>query len=371
VIGESVGDYRITAALGTGGVGEVYAAEHTASGDKVMLEIVHPQVTANLEATTKYLEWMKKLITVTHPGLVRVLDVHADPERSYVVRLPLEGEPLAKRIEDLGRLSLTQIAEIGKQLANTLAVVHEEDMVHGDLRPSCIYLVADPKGEIVKVLETGAAIAKRAAGIPVGPVYTAPEVWSAAAADWRIDAYSLGCVLFEMATGKPPYIGKSPEEVRAKHLSAKTPSARALMPDVPVALDVMLGRLLSKAPEDRYGSMRELARAFDAMMLGATRGSAPTAQDTPVFKPEGEVQAGVMSGELKARSKPPEDRPPEIEAGVVAEGAVIEIAPAMPIRVPSAGDTAMITRVKTGSGVWIVIVLVVLVAVGLAIALSR
>src|SRR5690606_31790636 len=115
------------------------------------------------------------------------------------------------------------------------------------LRPACIFL--EPQGglaraEPVKVTESGAGNAKRAAGINVPPAYTAPEVWSANSREWRVDAYALGCVIYEMATGKPPYVGKSDNEVRAKHLSAPTPSARSLMPDVPPTLDVMLGRLL-------------------------------------------------------------------------------------------------------------------------------
>lgn len=375
MIGETVGDYKITAALGTGGVGEVFAAEHASTGDKVMIEIVHPQVATHVEATTKYLEWMKKLTTVTHSGLVKVLDVHADPAgRSYVVRLPLEGEPLSKRIEDLGRLSLIQIGELGKQLANTLAAIHDEGVVHGDLRPQCIYLLdGGAKGDTVKILESGAAIAKRAAGIPVGPVYTAPEVWSAAASDWRIDAYSLGCVVFEMATGKPPYVGKSSEEVRAKHLSARTPSARDLMPDVPPSLDVMLGRLLSKQPEDRFGSMREIARAFETQLVGASRSLAPTPISLPAVIVGGEMdsQAGVMSGELEARTQPPVDRPLEPEAGIIAEGAVEEVVPviSMPAYVPVGAKTEMVTVPRKSPILWVVLI-VVLLGGGLAVVLA-
>ncbi len=271
MIGETVGEYKITAALGTGGVGEVFSAEHQTTGLKAAIEVVNAQFKP--EAITAYLDGARKLQNVKHAGLVPILDVGVDAAgRSYVAMAPIEGESLAKRIGDLGRLSITQIGEIGRQLANALAAVHDEGLVHGDVKPGCIFLL--PQGalarEPVQVIEIGAAIAKRASGIPVSPVYTAPEVWSANASDWRIDAYALGCVVFEMATGKPPYIGK-PEEIRAKHLSMRAPSARSMMPDVPPSLDVMLGRLMSKAPEDRYGSMREIARAFDTAMAGAAR----------------------------------------------------------------------------------------------------
>lgn len=376
MIGETVGEYKITAALGTGGVGEMFSAEHVTTGAAAVVEIVTPQISP--EATTAYLEAARKLQHLKHAGLVPVLEVGVDAQgRSFVVMAPIEGEPLAKRITDLGRLSITQIGEIARQLAHALAAVHDEGIVHGDLKSSCIFVL--PQGglarEQIKVIEIAAAQAKRASGIPVAPTYTAPEVWSANASDWRIDAYALGCVVFEMATGKPPYQGK-PEEIRAKHLSARPPSARSMMPDVPPALDVMLGRLLSKAPEDRYGSMREIARAFETVMGGAARAAAPTATDTPVYKGElggGMPEGSVASGELKARSVPPPDVQPKHEeaASVVASGAVVlqpdvQASHLDKLNRPSPGDTANI-RKQGGFPLAIVVVLVLLVGGGIAL----
>ncbi len=374
MIGETVGEYKITAALGTGGIGEMFSAEHIGTNAPAAIEIVTPQI--NPEATATYLEATRRLQALKHPGLIPILDVGVDAAgRSYVAMAPIEGEPLGKRIADLGRLSITQIGEIARQLANALAGVHDEGLVHGDLKSSCVFLL--PQGalarEPVKLLEVAAALAKRASGIPVAPVYTAPEVWSANASDWRIDAYSLGCVVFEMATGKPPYQGK-PEEIRAKHLSARPPSARSMMPDVPPALDVMLGRLLSKAPEDRYGSMREIARAFEMVMGGASRGSIPTEQGIPVFQGEiGGEPGGVTSGELKARSVPPPDvAPAPVEAAsVVASGAEIVVPEtqarhAAKLAGPSPGDTA---NIRKQGGFPIAIVVMLLVAIGGGIAL--
>ncbi len=371
MIGETVGEYKITAALGTGGVGEMFAAEHTGTSAPAVIEIVTPQI--NPEATAAYLAAMRKLQALPHAGLFPILDVGLDGAgRSYVAMAPIEGEPLAKRITDLGRLSVTQIGEIARQLAHALAAVHDEGIIHGDLKSSCIFLL--PQGglakESVKVIEIAAALAKRASGIPVAPVYTAPEVWSANASDWRIDAYSLGCVVFEMATGKPPYQGK-PEEIRAKHLSARAPSARSMMPDVPPVLDMMLGRLLSKAPEDRYGSMREIARAFELVMGGASRGSIPTEQGIPAFQGEA---GGVTSGELKARSVPPPEVAPApvIEAAsVVASGAEIVLPEtqarfAAKLTSPTPGDTANI-RKQGGSPILLVLVLLVVIGGGIAL----
>ncbi|MBA2544197.1 MAG: protein kinase, partial [Deltaproteobacteria bacterium] len=366
----------------TGGVGEVFSAEHQTSGAQAAVEVVNAQFKP--EATTAYLDGVRKLQAVKHAGLVPILDVGVDAAgRSYVAMAPIEGEPLAKRITDLGRLSITQIGEIARQLANALAAIHDEGLVHGDLKPSCIFLLpqgALARGEPVKMIEVGAVFAKRASAIPVAPVYTAPEVWSANATDWRIDAYSLGCVIFEMATGKPPYLGK-PEEIRAKHLSMRAPSARSMMPDVPPSLDVMLGRLMSKAPEDRYGSMREIARAFETIMGGATRAVATTDTSTPVFKgeiagaPAKDPEAGVTSGELKARVTPAKEPPKQPEmASVVASGAVEILPEPAPMASPTAsspgpGNTTQIKK-QGGSPLALVIILIVVVAGGgIAIAM--
>ncbi len=369
MIGETVGSYRITAALGTGGVGEVFRAEHTGTGEPVLVEIVAEQLVTHAEPLAAYLAGVEKLVTVKHPSLVRVIEAATDAAgRTFVVTEPIEGETLAIWIEKLGRLSITQIAEVSRQLSHALAAIHDEGLVHGDLRPGCIWL--PPEGELsrtpIKLSDVGSALFKRACGIRMGPVYMAPEVWSANATDWRIDAYALGCVVFEMATGKPPYIGKSAEEVRAKHLSARSPSARAQMPDVPPSLDVMLGRLLSKQPEDRYGSMREIARTFESQNVGMSKSLAPTATDTPVFQPGADSSSdiGVMSGELKARALPPQDKPPEPSMNsIIAEGGVETTLPPPPVR-HSAGETAMMMRASKKSPLAIIIIVVVLLAGG-------
>jgi serine/threonine-protein kinase len=326
LIGEVVGEYRIVSQLGTSAVADVFAGEHTDTGAKAAIELVHPQVAVHAEPMRQYLEVVRTVGKIKHGGTLKILDVGADATgRGYVVHELLAGETLGRRIETSGRLSITQIGEIGRQLANVLAATHDEGIIHGDVRPDVVFLLPQgglARGEPIKVIELGVAALKRAIGIPIGPVYTAPEMLgSGEPIDWRVDAYGLGCVAFEMATGRPPFVGASADEVRTKHLEHVPPAARSLMPDVSPALDVLIGRLLSKRPGDRFSSMREIARVFEALGGGASsRPLAQTATDTPVLV-LGELQA---KGEIQAKPVAPS---PAVPAPQVVATDSIEVAP--------------------------------------------
>ncbi|HEU0036696.1 MAG TPA: serine/threonine-protein kinase [Kofleriaceae bacterium] len=311
MIGEIVGEYRIAALLGYGGTGEQFLAEHVQTGAKARVEIVDAQIMASRVEVERYLSDVRTVAGIKHGGVRKVLDAGIDPGgRGYVVTEHLDGaDTLAQRIESSGRLSSTQIAEIGRQLANVLAVAHDENLVHGDLRPSVIWLMKQgglARGEPVKLDELGVAALKRSLGIVIGPVYAAPELLgSGASVDWRVDAYGLGCVAFEMATGRPPFLGASAEEVRAKHLEQLPPAPRSLMPDVSPALDVLIGRLLSKRPEDRFSSMREVGRVFESLGTKA-RPLAPTENNPIVVLGEVQASPAPARGESRVEDVRPE-----------------------------------------------------------------
>jgi serine/threonine-protein kinase len=305
VIGEVIGDYRIFAPLAAphGGLGSVFVGEHRELGTKAAVEVLPIELMQHAGPVQKFLHTERVIGRLRHASALRLEDAGLDATgRAYVVRELIDSDTLDERIKSLGRLSLTQISEIVRQIANLLAALHDESLVHGELRPAIVLMVPQgglARGEPVKVTQLATAALKRAAGIPIAPTYMAPELFGAAAAtDWRSDAYGLGCVAFEMATGRPPFLGATDDEVRHKHLEAVPPAARSLMPDVAPSLDIMIGRLLSKQPADRFGSMREIARAFE-QLGGAARTSplAPTANELPAYV-AGEVAA---RGEIQAK----------------------------------------------------------------------
>lgn len=294
VIGETVGGYRIVSRLGAGSAGDVFLGEHASVGSRVAIKILNP---ADPQLVQRYLREVQAASRVGHAGTVKVSDIGAPAGGpAFVVMELLQGETLAARIARTGRLSVTQIAELGRQIATVLAAIHDDNLVHRDLRPEKVVIVRDSglaTSERIKLLPgtSGLLGATHPRAIP----YLAPEGWrDPATADWRVDIYALGCMLFEMACGRQAFAGATADEVRDRHLGPTIPAARSHMPDVPPALDALIARLIAKHVEQRPKSMRELARELDGLG-GSARPLAPTFQDAPV----------LVAGELHAPTLPP------------------------------------------------------------------
>jgi serine/threonine protein kinase len=311
VIGETVAGYRLVARLGAGATGEVYAAEHASVGTKAAIKIIAPELAADPARLQPYLRDAQKASRVNNQGTVKITDVGmpAGNGRGFLVMERLDGETLAARIAASGRLSITQIAEIGRQIAAVIAAMHDDNLVHRDLRPDKIFLVRDSglaNAERIKVL-VGDSLLLGATHDRAAP-YAAPELWRGEPGDWRLDIYALGCIVFEMATGQRPYSG-SGGELRDKHAEYQIPQARSLMPDVPPALDGLIARLMGKQIDQRPKSMREISRELDAF-AGPARPLAPTRNDTPA----------IAVGELNAPTLQP--GPARAAAPVVSRDAI-------------------------------------------------
>ena len=291
MIGEVLGGYRIVGRLGQGSTGEVFAAEHASVGTKAAIKVITPALAADPARLQRYLKDAQAASRIGNQGTVKISEVGmpAGYGHGFLVMEHLPGETLAKRIARTKRLSITQIAELGRQIATVVAAMHDENLVHRDLRPDKIFLVRDSglAQERIKILVGDAHL--------LGPThakaapYAAPEVWRGEPGDWRVDIYALGCTIFEMATGQPPYSG----DAGPKHLEHPIPQARSLMPDVPPALDALIARLMGKQIDQRPKSLREIARELDSLG-GTARPLAQTVQDGP-----------VAIGEMNAATLPP------------------------------------------------------------------
>ena len=296
MIGETVGGYRIVSRLGQGSTGEVFAAQHASVGTKAAIKIIAPTLAADPARLQRYLKEAQQASRINSQGTVKISEVGmpAGYGHGFLVMELLQGETLAQRIASSKRLSITQISEIGRQLATVIAAMHDDNLVHRDLRPDKIVFIRESGlvQERIKILVGDALL--------LGPThdkgapYAAPEVWrDPARSDWRVDIYALGCMLFEMATGQKPFSG-SAAELGAKHCEYQIPQARSLMPDVPPALDALIARLMGKQIEQRPKSMREIARELDTFG-GGVRPLAPTRNDTPALV-IGEMTAATLQG---------------------------------------------------------------------------
>jgi eukaryotic-like serine/threonine-protein kinase len=289
--GSRLGSYVIQRKLGEGGMGVVYVGVHQGLGQEVAVKLLLPEVSRNPDLLARFFNEARTASRINHPGIVRIFDVgqSADGSAYFVMEL-LPGESLATRLRR-ERIGVAKACLVARQVAGALAAAHRASIVHRDLKPDNIFLVPDPEvagGERAKILDFG--IAKLSADVQGGsqtrtgtllgtPLYMSPEQCRGGKdVDWRADIYSLGCILYEMLTGRPPFDGEGLGEILGKHQFVEPTPPDALVAGLPVGLGAVVMRALAKNPAARQQSMEELADAVApfAISSGAVAGGAAT-----------------------------------------------------------------------------------------------
>ena len=291
--GTRLGPYEILGPLGAGGMGEVYKARDTRLGRDVAIKVLPAHLSSNPEVRARFEREARTISQLSHPHICTLYDVGHQDDIAYLVMEYLEGETLAHRIEK-GPLSLSEVLRHGIEIANALAIAHRSGIVHRDLKPGNVMLT---KGG-AKLMDFGLARAIHltpapgaltesptmsrpltAEGTIVGTFqYMAPEQLEGKEADARTDLWALGCVLYEMATGKRAFEGTSQASLIAAILKEAPRPMSELRPFTPPALERMVKRCLEKSPDERFQSARDLA--FDLEGLRGSSGAlvaAPTA----------------------------------------------------------------------------------------------
>ncbi len=298
VIGEIVGSYKIETKLGQGGMGVVYVAEHPLLKKKAVVKFLHAELSSDGELVDRFFNEARSATMIRHPGIVDVFDFgHHVSGCAYILMEFLHGQALSDRIKQDGPFEASFAIAIGKQLASALSAAHEQGIVHRDLKPDNVYLVPDreaPGGTRVKVLDFGiaklvneaAGAVQTQAGVVMGtPTYMAPEQCrSAGEVDHRADIYALGCILFEMVTGRPPFRCSSLGQLIAAHMFEPPPLPTSFVSWVPTDLEAVILRALEKSPDDRQGSMSNLAVEL-ASCDGATPTPVPQRRSQPIVTP--------------------------------------------------------------------------------------
>jgi serine/threonine protein kinase len=261
------GRYEIERELGHGGMATVYLAQDVRDQAAVAIKVMHPRVANTLNAQ-RFLREIAIAASMAHPLIVPLRDSGAAGEVLYYVMPYVEGETLAQRLDRVRRLGLDEAVAIAHDLAEALGHAHRQGILHRDVKPANVLLSA----ERAVVADFGLARAIGAAnyqkltdtGVLVGTVYyMSPEqIRDDRDLDQRTDIYALGCILYEMVTGEPPYSGRALTEVAARILQAPIPSARQLVSTLPPGLDAAIARALAKRAGDRFGSMAEFAAAL-------------------------------------------------------------------------------------------------------------
>ncbi len=284
LIGALLGSYRVTDELGRGGMGAVYRARHELLGRPAAVKLLHPDLTESDELVDRFFREAKAATAIQHPGIIDVYDFgYTEDGRAYIVMELLDGEPLADRIRGRGRMPQTAAALIARGIASALTAAHDKGIIHRDLKPDNVFLVPDPDvpgGERPKLLDFG--IAKLVEGSALAasdahhtitgalmgtPLYMAPEQARAAGAiDHRADLYSLGCILYELLVGEPPFVAEGAGEIITMQMFGKVVPPRDRVADLSPELAAITMRLLAKEPGERYQTAAEVFAALDKLL---------------------------------------------------------------------------------------------------------
>ncbi len=263
--GAALGGYQIVRRLGRGATATVYLAHDSKHRRSVAVKVLHPDLAAAVGAE-RFLREIEIAATLQHPHILPLFDSGAMDGLLYYVMPHVEGESLRQRLAAEGPLPVEQALRIAREVAEALDYSHRHGVVHRDVKPENILL---QDGQAI-VADFGIARAIHAADDgPEArgsgtPAYMSPEQAARnAPLDGRSDVYALGCVLYEMLAGAPPFGGATPQVILAQHASAPIPSLRAVRPDVSDSVERAIVRALQKSAADRFGTAGEMVATLD------------------------------------------------------------------------------------------------------------
>jgi len=285
------GRYRVERELGRGGMAKVFQGVDTVLGRQVAIKILAPRFADDESFVQRFRREAQAAARLSNPNVVSVFDTGADDGVHFIVMEYVEGRTLADYLADGGRIMPDRAIEISESVCNALSAAHAQGVIHRDIKPGNIMLT--PQGQvkvadfgIARMTTTAETVAQTAAVLGTAS-YLSPEQAQGQPVDARSDLYSLGCVAFEMVTGRPPFIGDSPVTVASKQVLEQPVPPSRLNPDVTPDLDAVILRALAKNPANRYQSAEELRADLDRARRGlpveATPLLAPTAASTQVL----------------------------------------------------------------------------------------
>jgi len=334
--------YEVEGTVGRGGMATVYRGTDRVLGRTVAIKVLSEKYAGDEKFVTRFRREAQAAAALNHPNIVGVYDTGDEGEMHYIVMEYVEGETLADVLKREGPLEPPRAVAIAEDVATALEAAHDKGLVHRDVKPGNVMI--DGEGR-VKVMDFGIARAVAddtltQTGLVLGTAsYLSPEQAQGSPVDARSDIYSLGCVLYEMLTGRPPFPGDSPVAIAYRHVNEEARPPSEVAPTVPREVDAVVMRALAKDPDERFPTAEELRAALDAALGGPdTAPIAPAGGDTEI------MPAGAAA--------PPEEGParPARTWLPVALAAAAVVAVAGLLAISLAGEDAQTDRQRDRQG---------------------
>ena len=316
------GKYELIGMIGRGGMGSVWEARHVSLGTRFAIKFIEAEYADSQEARSRFDKEARAAATIQSKHAIQIYDHGVTGDgKPYIVMELLEGEPLDKRLDRVGRLTLQETARIIGQVSRGLARAHERGIIHRDLKPENIFLVRTPDDdeEVAKVLDFGIAKVQASAANPAitsstktgailgTPFYMSPEqARGLRNVDHRTDVWSLGVIAFRCVTGRLPFDGESVGDLLVKICTAEVPVPSQVAPGIPPAFDAWFARALEREPDRRFGTVAELADAlaFSAGVAARGPGSFQPNSGSPSLSPQNTQPAGQNAAYSSGEAAP-------------------------------------------------------------------
>ncbi len=331
--------YRLVSPIASGGMAQVWRAQDASLSREVAIKVLHPHLATDEAFVARFRREAVAAARLSHPSIVAVYDTLSEGGIEAIVMELIEGRTLRAVLDEASVLPARDVVDVGMQISNALDEAHRAGIVHRDIKPANIMVSADRR---IMVTDFGIAKAQKDAdlthtGTLLGTAkYLAPEQVAGEPVDARADIYALGVVLFEAATGQPPFLADNDAGTALARLQNEVPRCRHRRPSVPVGLDEIIARTMARNPADRYARASELRQALSAVNLADVR--TDTSDLGPALQGHGPAtgQTGIVG-----QTPPPgfAGAPPPAAGPVVPPGPNTGVS--MPVGPPQSGTAVL------------------------------